>query len=206
MITVVKGYETELIEKKSRFLGLAAHVESEEEVNEILAGIRKKYWDASHHCYAFTIGETLPQMRCTDDGEPSGTAGKPMLQVLTGMELCNTLVVVTRYFGGTLLGTGGLVRAYSGAAKEALEAADKVERIPGIRAIWRMAYTELGKVQYILAQNELTPEDVIYTDQVEVIVQIPEGDYPGIEKKLVEGTNARISLIEKEKYCILKKV
>ena len=116
--TVLEGGEGEIIEKKSRFIATVRPVEKEEEALSFIEEMRKKYWDATHNCYAYVIGERQEVMRCSDDGEPGGTAGKPMLDVLLGEELYNTAVVVTRYFGGTLLGTGGLVRAYSKAVQE----------------------------------------------------------------------------------------
>ena len=107
--TIYQGGEGELIEKKSRFIATVRLVKSEEEALAFIEEMRKKYWNATHNCFAYVIGERKEIMRCSDDGEPQGTAGKPMLDVLLGEELYNTAVVVTRYFGGTLLGTGGLV-------------------------------------------------------------------------------------------------
>ena len=109
--TVYRGKEGEIIEKKSRFIATVRLVETEEEALAFIEEMKKKYWNATHNCFAYVIGERRECVRCSDDGEPSGTAGKPMLDVLLGEELYNTAVVVTRYFGGTLLGTGGLVRA-----------------------------------------------------------------------------------------------
>ncbi|MBQ9322199.1 MAG: YigZ family protein, partial [Eubacterium sp.] len=110
--TIYKGGTGEVVEKKSRFIGETAQVTDEEQAAVFVEGIRKKFYDARHHCFAYVIGADGKLMRAADDGEPQGTAGKPMLEVLTGRGLANTIVVVTRYFGGTLLGTGGLVRCY----------------------------------------------------------------------------------------------
>mgnify|MGYP002627215103 CR=1 FL=1 len=115
-ITIADGGEAEIVEKKSRFIAHTAHVESEEEAMAFIEYIRKKYWDARHNCHAFSIGTGIPVTRCSDDGEPAQTAGKPILEVITGRQIRNAVIVVTRYFGGTLLGTGGLVRAYTAAA------------------------------------------------------------------------------------------
>ena len=120
--TIYRGGEDEIVEKKSRFIATVVPVNTEEEALEFVEKTRKKYWDARHNCFAYIIGERGQLQRCSDDGEPNGTAGKPMLDVLLGNELRNVAVVVTRYFGGTLLGTGGLVRAYSGAVKAGLDA------------------------------------------------------------------------------------
>ena len=115
--TVYRGGTGEIVEKKSRFIATVRLVESEEEALSCLEALRKKYWDARHNCFVYIIGENQETVRCSDDGEPSGTAGRPMLDVVQGAGLRNVLVVVTRYFGGTLLGTGGLVRAYSQAVR-----------------------------------------------------------------------------------------
>ena len=116
--TVYRGGTAEIVEKKSRFIAHSAHVESEEEALAFIEQIKKQYWDARHNCHAFSVGVPNETARCSDDGEPAQTAGKPMLDVLMGQQLKNTVVVVTRYFGGILLGTGGLVRAYSAAVQE----------------------------------------------------------------------------------------
>ena len=118
--TIYQGGVGEIEEKKSRFIATVEHVESEEEAMQVIQACKKKYWDARHNCSAYIIGTRQEVQHCSDDGEPAGTAGRPMLDVLLGEKLCNIVVVVTRYFGGTLLGTGGLVRAYSGAVKAGL--------------------------------------------------------------------------------------
>ena len=127
---VYEGGEGELIEKKSRFIATVKPVDSEDEALEFIAGLKKKYWNATHNCFAFVIGERQEIQRCSDDGEPQGTAGRPMLDVLLGEEVHNVAVVVTRYFGGTLLGTGGLVRAYSRSVQEGLKQSIIIEKIP----------------------------------------------------------------------------
>ena len=125
---VYEGGEGELIEKKSRFIATVRPVESEEEALDFIAAMKKKYWNATHNCSAFVVGENQELQRCSDDGEPQGTAGRPMLDVLLGEEVHNAAVVVTRYFGGTLLGTGGLVRAYSKSVQEGLRASKIIEK------------------------------------------------------------------------------
>ena len=126
------GGEGELTEKKSRFIATTRPVESEEEAVAFIDEMKKKYWDARHNCSAYVIGERGQVQRCSDDGEPAQTAGRPMLDVLLGAEVKNICVVVTRYFGGTLLGAGGLVRAYSGAVQEGLKNSVIVEKCPGV--------------------------------------------------------------------------
>ena len=125
--TIYKGGDGEIVEKKSRFIAEVHPVTSEEEAMEILEQTRKQYWDARHHCWAYIIGRNPAAERMSDDGEPAGTAGKPILEVIRGRELTNVLVIVTRYFGGIKLGAGGLVRAYSKSVLEAIEASEIIE-------------------------------------------------------------------------------
>jgi len=171
--TVYRGGEGEIVEKKSRFIATVRPVHSEEEVLAFIEEVKKKYWDARHNCFAYVIGVTNPTLRCSDDGEPAGTAGKPMLDVLTGEGLHDTAVVVTRYFGGTLLGTGGLVRAYQGAVKEGLQASTVITKRLGYRYEIGTDYTGLGKIQYILGQRQISVQDTQYTDKVLMKVILP---------------------------------
>lgn len=186
----------EIVEKKSRFIAHVESVSTVEEAQEFIEEIKKKYWDARHNCSAFSVGIDNPLTRFSDDGEPGGTAGKPILEVITGSGIRNIVIVVTRYFGGTLLGTGGLVRAYTEASKEGILNSTVVEKIPGIRLLVSTDYTDLGKIQYILAQNEVMTEDSIYTDQVTIkaIADLERKD--SICKKLVEATSGRVNIIE----------
>ena len=170
---VYKGGTGELTEKKSRFIADIRPVETEEEALAFIEEIRKKYWDARHHCYAYTIGDRGQTARCSDDGEPSQTAGKPMMDVLMGEELHNVCAVVTRYFGGTLLGTGGLVRAYSGALKEGLLSCRIVEKKLAA-LLWVSAeYTDSGKIQYTALQSGIDILDTQYTDSVAFTFLVP---------------------------------
>ena len=146
----------EVVEKKSRFIGEIFPAETLEEAEERLLAIRKRYYDARHHCFAAVVGVPgTPEeiRRGNDDGEPGGTAGKPMLEVLDGEDLHNTAVVVTRYFGGTLLGTGGLVRAYSAAVKAAIENATIVTVVSGRKIAFRVSYSDAGKLQYLYGRT-----------------------------------------------------
>ncbi len=198
--TVYTGGEGEIVEKKSRFIAAAAPVRSEEEALQIIEQIRKKYWDARHNCYAYVIGERGELERFSDDGEPGGTAGKPILEVIKGEELRNTLIVVTRYFGGTLLGTGGLVRAYSAAAKAGIASSVIITRIPGIKLHITTEYTGLGKIQYILGQRGITTLDSVYTDKVELEVLAAEAEAEAVKAELTEGTNGQ-AVIETGAAC-----
>ncbi len=184
----------EYIEKKSRFLGEALHVESLEEAEAYIAGVRKKYYDARHHCFAFLVGEPgTPEeiIRSSDDGEPSGTAGKPMLEVLTGKGLHNTLIVVTRYFGGTLLGTGGLVRSYTAAAQAAVEQAEIVTMTHGVRLTVSCTYPAFGKFQYLFQSEGLKMEHIQYAENVSFDLLVPDGEERRIEKIVAETTDGR---------------
>ena len=184
----------EIVEKKSRFIAHVASVASVEEAQEYIEKIRKQYWDARHNCFAFSIGEDNPVTRCSDDGEPGGTAGKPILEVIQGSGISNIVIVVTRYFGGTLLGTGGLVRAYTEASRVGIADAVIVEKIRGVRMKLQAEYTDLGKIQYILAQTEQTD----YTDKVAIRILLPQEDRLVLWDALREGTGGRIRVTEEE--------
>ncbi len=179
----------EIVEKKSRFIATVYHVETEEEAGSIIDAHKKKFWDARHNCYAYIIGRNSELMRFSDDGEPSGTAGKPILEVLKGRELTYTLVIVTRYFGGVLLGTGGLVRAYTDATAAGIEAGS----IKCIRQMKRfrinMDYSLVGKIKYLLAAEEITVLSEDYGEAVSMHI-ICEDD--AIIDKLIDATGGKI--------------
>lgn len=198
--TVCCGGEAEIIEKKSRFIATVLPVKNEEEAIAFIESLRKKYWNATHNCFAYVIGEHFQVQRCSDDGEPSGTAGKPMLDVLLAEEIHDVAVVVTRYFGGTLLGTGGLVRAYQGATKAGIEASKVITKKHGRRIAIGTDYTGLGKIQYILGQRGLTILNTEYTDRVELEVLVPEEEVKGVVAETTEGTNGQ-ALIELLEEC-----
>lgn len=203
--TVYRGGEGEITEKKSRFIANVVPVSSEEEAEEFIESMKKKYWDARHNCYAYIIGERVEIKRFSDDGEPGGTAGKPILEVLAGEGITNAAIVVTRYFGGTLLGTGGLVRAYGAAAKAGLSASAVINKIPGMRLSITTDYTGLGKIQYLLGQRGITVLDTVYTDKVEMeaLVSLKEG--AAVNAEITEGTNGQAVLQEGEP-CYLAKI
>ena len=196
--TVYQGGEGEIVEKKSRFIATVIPAAEEEEALAFIEAMNKKYWNATHNCFAYVIGERNEIQRCSDDGEPSGTAGKPMLDVLLGEELHNTAVVVTRYFGGTLLGTGGLVLAYSSAVKAGLASSVIITKKQGIKLEITTEYTGLGKIQYILAEKGMTVLDTLYTDKVEMTVLVPAWELEGLKAAIMEGTNGRVRMEEGE--------
>ncbi len=181
----------ELTEKKSRFIATLRPVKTEEEALAFIEETRKKYWDARHNCYAWVIGENGESKRCSDDGEPSQTAGRPMLDVLEGEGIRNVCAVVTRYFGGTLLGTGGLVRAYSGAVQEGLRASGVVTVYPASRLSVTVDYNTIGKLQYLLGQRGLNVLDSQYGQDVTLIVLVPDEEIDSLREKITDLTGAR---------------
>lgn len=191
---VYKGGQGEITEKKSRFIATVRPVESEEEAVSFINETKKKYWDARHNCSAFVIGKRQELTRCSDDGEPAGTAGRPMLDVLLKENIHNAAVVVTRYFGGVLLGTGGLVRAYQQATKAGLSASEIIQKKDGAVLFIRTDYTGIGRLQYLFAQEKLTVMDTAYEADVLVKAVIPENDKKRIEKTIIEQTNGTAKL------------
>lgn len=191
---VYKGGQGEITEKKSRFIATVRPVESENEAVSFINETKKKYWDARHNCSAFVIGKRQELTRCSDDGEPAGTAGRPMLDVLLKENIHNAAVVVTRYFGGVLLGTGGLVRAYQQATKAGLSASEIIEKKDGAVLFIRTDYTGIGRLQYLFAQEKITVMDTAYEADVLVKAVIPENDKKRIEKTIIEQTNSTAKL------------
>ena len=191
MKIILKGASAEITEKKSRFIASVKSVRTQEEADDFILRTKKNYWDARHNCSAMILGERGEISRCSDDGEPSGTAGRPMLSVLTGEELTNVCVVVTRYFGGVLLGTGGLVRAYSGAVQEAISRCVIGQRTEGIRLRIRSSYNDAGKIRYILEQKHLPITDIAYTDMVETETLVELNAVNSLKSAVTEKTNAK---------------
>lgn len=201
-IVLYKGGQGEVVEKKSRFIAQLFPIKEEEEALEKIAEIKKKHYDARHNCFAYVLGENYETERCSDDGEPSGTAGRPMLDILTGAGIHNAVAVVTRYFGGTLLGTGGLVRAYSAAMKEALENCVLMEQLSGYRLRIQTDYNEVGKLQYLAKMMELIEVESVYGIEVEMTLLVPEQRIDEVEKAITEktGGKAKLERIAKENY------
>lgn len=193
---VFEGGTGEIVEKKSRFIATVFPISSEEEAISIIEQLKKKYWDARHNCYAYVCGNGSNMiMRFSDDGEPSQTAGKPMLDVIVGEKLRNTLVVVTRYFGGELLGTGGLVRAYQASTKEGLSNSvilqmddNKIVRITS-------DYNDVGKIQYITATDNIPCVNSEYGEKAIQTYLVNSEGYEAFNKKITEATSGK-SVIE----------
>jgi uncharacterized YigZ family protein len=197
--------EGEIVEKRSRFLGVAVPVSGEDEVNGFLEERRKRYWDASHHVFAYVLGTKGEVVRCSDDGEPSGTGGRPVLDVLMGAEVRNALVVVTRYFGGTLLGTGGLARAYGAAALAALESGQTGSMVFGYEVSIRTDYNGLRRVQYILRQKGIEPSGVLYGENVDMTVEIAQGMAEGLRQELADATGGKLFWEQRQGQYFLQK-
>ena len=184
--TVLKEATAEISEKKSRFIATACPVKTEEDAKQFIEEVKKKYWNATHNVFAYQIGDRNELQRFSDDGEPQGTAGMPVLNVLKGEEVQNTAIVVTRYFGGTLLGTGGLVRAYGKAAKESLLATGIATLILYAKYQITSEYTDSGKVQYEILQGGYILHDTQYADKVSFIVFVSCDAVATFEKKMVD--------------------
>lgn len=202
MKIILETKETEIVEKKSRFIANIAAVSSEEEAIEFIEKIKKKYYDARHNCYAYIIGDKGDKKKCSDDGEPQRSAGMPMMEVLENQGYFDIVVVVTRYFGGTLLGVGGLIRAYQGAVIEGLNASVSGEIHEGFRAKYRFGYDFYGKIKYIADSENIVIEDTLFDETVTISLIFNDSESERLQKKLVEETNANIErlLLEKIKY------
>lgn len=193
---VYKGGNGEIIEKKSRFIATIIPISKEEDALSFIDLMKKKYWDASHNCSAYVLGPNNELERCSDDGEPGKTAGRPMLDVLLNEGIHNTAVVVTRYFGGTLLGTGGLVRAYQSATKDGLKNCTIIEKCYGKQLCIHTDYTGLGKIQYVAGTLNLNVLSTEFTDTVKITLLIPPDIIGFVKKKLQEATNGKAKFVE----------
>ncbi|MFD2679281.1 YigZ family protein [Bacillus seohaeanensis] len=193
----VKGHgENEITIERSRFIAHVARVETEEAAQEFIAKIKKQHWDATHNCSAYMIGENNLIQKANDDGEPSGTAGVPMLEVLKKRDLKDTVVVVTRYFGGIKLGAGGLIRAYGKATSEGLNATGVVERKLMRIIKTKIDYTWLGKVENEVRSSHYQLKEIHYLDAVEVEVYVEEAAKEKFVDWMTELTNGQGEISE----------
>ena len=204
---VYEGGEGEIVEKKSRFIATVRPVETEEEAVAFINEMKKKYWDARHDCSAFVIGSRQEVTRCSDDGEPAQTAGRPMLDVLLREGITNVAVVVTRYFGGVLLGTGGLVRAYQSATQAGLAASKIIEKRQGKKLIIHTDYNGLGKLQYLFGQQKTAILDTEYAADVVLTILVPVEQKDFLYKEITEQTNgtAQMEWGEDAVYALIDK-
>lgn len=204
---VYEGGEGEIVEKKSRFIATVRPIETEEEAVAFVNEMKKKYWDARHNCSAFVIGSQQEVTRCSDDGEPAQTAGRPMLDVLLREGITNVAVVVTRYFGGVLLGTGGLVRAYQSATQAGLAASKIIEKRQGKKLIIHTDYNGLGKLQYLFGQQKTAILDTEYAADVVLTILVPVEQKDFLYKEIIEQTNgtAQMEWGEDAVYALIDK-
>lgn len=196
--------QAEIVEKKSRFIGIAYPIDNEEEALGYIEDCKKKYWDARHRCFAYVVGENMELQRFSDDGEPQGTAGKPILDVLLGEKVHNCLIIVVRYFGGTLLGTGGLVRAYSQASRAGLKAGVVLEKKHGILLNVETDYNGIGKIQYMLANENIEIWQSEYGENVSLKILVPTDKIDKIMEEITEITSGK-GIMEKEKNIYFAK-
>ena len=182
--TIEKENSAEIVEKKSRFIANIYNVESKEEAEEKIKQIKKKYYDAKHHCFAFSIiEENEIAQKSSDDGEPSGTAGAPILNIIKSNNLQNVLIVVTRYFGGILLGTGGLTRAYSESAGKVVEQSELIQKEPGMEVNLSIDYNDNEKFKYYCQKNDVNIIKTEYAENILYKIEINEKEYKKIEEK-----------------------
>lgn len=198
MVNLDKEYKTvlneaicEIEEKKSRFIASVKPVDDEEEAISFINGLKTKYWDATHNVYAYSIGGNNIVQRYSDAGEPSGTAGLPMLEVIKRMNIQNLVVVVTRYFGGTMLGAAGLIRAYGKSAASGIEKAGVVVKKLCKEVSVIIEYTLLGKLQSLLISEGYTIKDIVYEQDVRIIVFVCVDEVESFNNVVIEATNAR---------------
>lgn len=203
--TVYKQAQNEIVVKKSRFIATVLPTKSEEEVLSFIEQIRKANRDAVHNVFAYQLGFNDEIQRQSDDGEPAGTAGKPILEILKKEELKNVVVVVTRYFGGTLLGTGGLIRAYGQSARVGLETAEIVWKVLYQELKLRLDYTWLGKVQNLLMHENCIIEHIEYADIVEISSLTPISNVERVEKKLIELSNNQLKIDKGQERFLTEK-
>lgn len=192
---LTEGGTGEIVEKKSRFIAALCPVCTEEEAAAFIREKKKEHWDARHNCYAYVIGPHQECTRCSDDGEPAQTAGRPMLDVLLKEEITNAVVVVTRYFGGILLGTGGLVRAYQGAVSEGLSHCTVVSPQRGRRMHVVTDYHGFDKVSHLLQETQISPEHVDYGAEVALDVLVPEEKVEALGRAVADATGGEAQIV-----------
>ena len=200
-ITIEKEGYDEIIEKKSKFIGTIIPINSVEDAENEIKEIKKKYYDARHNCFAYRVidNESIVE-RSSDDGEPSGTAGAPMLNIIKQKNLCNILIVVTRYFGGILLGTGGLVRAYSQATENAIKKSTLVNKVKGLEVEIITEYKELEKIKYFCRIKNINISDIKYNEDVTINLELKEEDRSLLEDNKNLNFNIKNFRVVKERY------
>lgn len=197
-----KPEEGMYIEKKSKFICHLKRVESFEEASDFISSEKKRYYDAKHHCSAVIIGENGEQMRCNDDGEPSQTAGRPMLEILKHENLTNIVCCVTRYFGGTLLGTGGLVRAYSESLKDAISKSTFLNESEVFVYSFKVSYSDEMKILSFLRDNNFSVVEKDYSDKVYISFAVLNDDSFDIMSDIMDITSGKAEFVDKQKKRI----
>jgi uncharacterized YigZ family protein len=202
-LTVATAGENEIEIKKSRFITQIKRVETEEDAKEFIARIKKEHYKANHNCSAYIIGESMEIQRYSDDGEPSGTAGMPMLDVLKKNELVNLVVVVTRYFGGTKLGAGGLIRAYSTATSEAIEHIGRVEGKLQKELILELDYSQVDTFEKFMREHvDYSKGEIEYGANVSASVFADAEAVETLQDELIETFNGKISITEGDEKIV----
>lgn len=191
--TIKEGNQHEVEIKKSRFICFLKRIETEEEAKAFVQQIKKEHWKANHNCSAFVLGDHHEIQRSSDDGEPSGTAGVPMLEVLKKNDLINVCAVVTRYFGGTKLGAGGLIRAYSGSVAQAIVHTGIVEGRLQQEVFVQLDYSNWGKMENFIASENLAVKDTQFTDRVVVTCMVDENQVDDFEAQVTDLLNGQVS-------------
>jgi len=205
--TIFEPATKEIVIEKSRFICTLSKVHNDAEAQEFIKKIKKQYWDATHNCSAYVIGQNSVAERSNDDGEPSGTAGLPMLEVLRKNSLYDVAAVVTRYFGGVKLGAGGLIRAYTMSVAEAVKKAGLAEVVEmgHFSFLWNVA--DVGKVLNVIYRQQLfTVEDVVYEQRAKLKLLLPAGEKDRVEEWLTEAVQQKIELTEESRYGKERKV
>jgi uncharacterized YigZ family protein len=192
--TIRREGAREIVIKKSRFIGYGKPVTSEDEAIAFIESIRKKHWDATHNCYAYVIGERDEIQKSSDDGEPSGTAGRPILEVIKAQKLKNTAIVVTRYFGGIMLGAGGLIRAYTEGAVQAIEASEPIERVLRRKVAVEADYTWYGKIENELRNRGWHVGETVFADRVTVVCLPEDGEAERFIAWMTDLTQGRATI------------
>lgn len=190
--SILKEGVDQFEEKKSIFIGYSLPVENEDQALAFIDQIKDKHKDATHNCWAYVLGESQLIQRFNDDGEPSGTAGLPMLEVIKREGLTNIVLVVTRYFGGTLLGSGGLIRAYAKGAKIAIDAGQIVDMAPYKLVSYKYDYTNHGKIMNLIERENIKLIDSIYTDKIEIHLLLAEKTVDKLSKNLLNITSGEV--------------
>ena len=192
--TVLLSASDEIIIEKSRFIGHSFHVEDVDQAEAIIKDTKKKYYDATHNCFAYILNEDMSIVKANDDGEPSSTAGVPMLEIMKKSNITNTLIIATRYFGGIKLGASGLIRAYAKTAQIALKANRIVSKKVFTKIVLEIDYSQIGKIQKFLENNQIIYDTPNFTDKVEVTMYETDEKIEELQKELLDLTNANCKL------------